>query len=163
MSARHPAINRYITQLLPYRGGEQRGLAEHLGVSEAAVSRWISFESSPRAALWPGIADYFDIDVAEIEAMASGRQVPDGPAPGVDELRVELLNLRSRIDRMERLWDLEHPDDQRVGHAIDVEWPVKPDVEDHALAAASGDNASEVKPGPRVERPSPRIEPDDGA
>lgn len=163
MTARHPAINRYIVELLPYRGGEQRGLAEHLGISEAAVSRWISFQTSPSSKFWPGIADYFDIDVATIEAMTAARSVPAGVAGDrIAQLQDEVINLQARVDRIERLWDLEHPADQRINHASEMEpvnalylaagsakaavvarWdrlaPVVEGEKDRAMAAGSGE------------------------
>ena len=59
-------IGEKITAKRKEKGLTQQELADHLGVSKPAVSKWESSQSYPDIALIPTIASYFDISVDEL-------------------------------------------------------------------------------------------------
>ena len=71
------SIGGRIQHLLDYRGMTQRELAEKAGITEAAVSRYLKDERTPRAITVASIAKALEVPVSEI--------VGDGDCAG-DEL-----------------------------------------------------------------------------
>jgi transcriptional regulator with XRE-family HTH domain len=61
-------IGKTIARLRKERGLLQEDLAEHLGVSKPAVSKWESGQNYPDITLLPVIASYFGITVDELRA-----------------------------------------------------------------------------------------------
>ena len=59
-------IGEKITAKRKEKGLTQQELADHLGVSKPAVSKWESSQSYPDITLIPTIASYFDISVDEL-------------------------------------------------------------------------------------------------
>ncbi len=59
-------INEKLKQLRAIKGVTQEALADHLGVTPQAISRWESGSGYPAIDYLPDIADYFEISVDEL-------------------------------------------------------------------------------------------------
>lgn len=57
------ALGKRLTQLRRERGVTQEALAQHVGVTKAAVSKWENGQSLPDIALLPLLAAYFDVSI----------------------------------------------------------------------------------------------------
>ena len=71
-------------------GLTQEGLAQKLGVTNQAVSKWESGQSCPDIALLPQIADLFGITLDELFGREAPKAAPGLPWPDDDTLRVVL-------------------------------------------------------------------------
>ncbi len=59
-------ISKCITHKRKEKGITQEQLAEHMGVSKAAVSKWESGQSYPDILLLPELATFFNVSVDEL-------------------------------------------------------------------------------------------------
>ena len=59
-------LGRVLTENRRRRGMTQDQLAEHLGVSKAAVSKWETEASYPDIFMLPKLASFFDISIDEL-------------------------------------------------------------------------------------------------
>ena len=87
-------IGNRISRLRKEKGMSQEALAEKIGVSPQAVSKWENDQSCPDISLLPQLAKLLDVTVDELLTGASNevRMVPKGQRKSIEE-----LTLRVRI------------------------------------------------------------------
>ena len=87
-------IGNRISRLRKEKGMSQEALAEKIGVSPRAVSKWENDQSCPDISLLPQLAKLLDVTVDELLTGTSNevRMVPKGQRKSIEE-----LTLRVRI------------------------------------------------------------------
>lgn len=87
-------IGNRISRLRKEKGMSQEALAEKIGVSPQAVSKWENDQSCPDISLLPQLAKLLDVTVDELLTGTSNevRMVPKGQRKSIEE-----LTLRVRI------------------------------------------------------------------
>jgi repressor LexA len=68
-----------LQNLLESRGIDQRALAEHIGVSDSAVSQWLSGDKYPRIDKIQKIADFFNVPKSMLTEERPSNLAPAGP------------------------------------------------------------------------------------
>lgn len=68
-----------LHKLLDSKGIDQRALAEHIGVSDSAVSQWLSGDKYPRIDKIQKIADFFNVPKSMITEEQPSNLAPVGP------------------------------------------------------------------------------------
>lgn len=78
-------LNEQIASLRKEKGITQEELAQALGVTNQAVSKWESAQCCPDIQLLPDIADYFGVSIDELMGYkpkhTAGNGFTDGPDP----------------------------------------------------------------------------------
>lgn len=88
-------IGTFIAALRKANGMTQQDLADRLGVSNKAVSRWERDENAPDLSLIPAIAEIFGVTCDELlkgERIFSDAEEPTKPEPKVDKQLKALVN-----------------------------------------------------------------------
>lgn len=88
-------IGAFIAALRKANGMTQQELADRLGVSNKAVSRWERDENAPDLSLIPAIAEIFGVTCDELlkgERIFHNAEEPTKPEPKVDKQRKTLIN-----------------------------------------------------------------------
>ena len=83
-----PAGHRFgawLRAALRCRGITARRLADHLGVTEAMVSRWLRGTAHPRVTKYGRIAEVLGLEVAVVLEQAGYRVLPSPPAPQAED------------------------------------------------------------------------------
>lgn len=79
------ALSHRIAQLRRQRGWSQEELAEHMGVSRQAVSKWESGRGAPDVSLWAALSAVLGADVLKL---LRGELAPNRPDTGrMDRIR----------------------------------------------------------------------------
>lgn len=69
-------IGNQIKQLRQRRGVTQENLAEHLGVTPQAVSKWERGVATPDIAMLPEISAYFGVTIDALFAISDETRIP---------------------------------------------------------------------------------------
>ena len=112
-------LGTQIAQLRKATGITQEQLAQKLGVTNQAVSKWESGQSCPDISLLPAIADQFDCSIdALFERASPVQKITDLPWPEDEKLRIVIYNGHSLVGASEAAKELTM---QYEGPARDVE------------------------------------------
>lgn len=80
MKSQREILGGNLQRLIDSRGIGQRDIAEHLGVSDAAVSQWLAGEKYPRIDKIQKLADYFRVPKSELIEEKPNNLIPLLPA-----------------------------------------------------------------------------------
>ena len=86
-----------IAALRKERGMTQRDLAQPVGVSDKAVSKWERGECFPDVTLFPRLAALFEVDLEELMGQGDAGETPDSARGG--QTKTALLLKNSFCDR----------------------------------------------------------------
>ncbi len=96
------SIGKRISRLRKERSYSQEALAEKLGVSPQAVSKWENDQSCPDITLLPALAKIFDVTVDEL-LTGNGEQVrvlPENQRKPLDQLTLQVRVLSAAGDKI---------------------------------------------------------------
>lgn len=111
-------INEKLKQLRTIKGVTQEALADHLGVTPQAISRWESGSGYPAIDYLPDIADFFEISVDELLGLkTSEREARREDIYMTIEHIEECGYNTSAIDLLREAHE-EFPSDQRISLAL---------------------------------------------
>lgn len=101
---KYPTVQRFFaSQFEAATGQTQKDLADHVGVEEGSVSRWVAGDSRPKRTYWEGIASFFGVNREAVMAAVLGRP----PELGDDAVAVLMTAITSSTkaatDLMERI------------------------------------------------------------
>ncbi len=95
-------IGSRISRLRKEKGMSQEALAEKIGVSSQAVSKWENDQSCPDISLLPQLAKLLDVTVDELLTGTSNevRMVPKGERKSLEELTLRVRVLSAEGDKV---------------------------------------------------------------
>ncbi len=95
-------IGNRISRLRKSKGMSQEALAEKIGVSSQAVSKWENDQSCPDISLLPQLAKLLDVSVDELLTGNSNevRVLPEGQRKPMDELTLRVRILSADGDKI---------------------------------------------------------------